>query len=99
MAVSRRSSGGNGGDLIIGARGELASSREVTLVGMVSDMCEEDGKGADVSMTESRALRTDNIERVSITSRSNDIEYVVGLALAGGTSLRIGGGCLKYVAA
>ena len=99
MAVSRRSSGGNGGELIIGAKGELASSGEVTLVGMVSEMCEEDGKGADVSMTESRALRTDDIEGVSITSRSNDIECVVGLALAGVTSLRIGGGCLKYVAA
>ena len=52
MAVSRRSSDGNGGELIIGAKGELASSGEVTLVGMVSEMCEEDGKGADVSMTE-----------------------------------------------
>ena len=99
MAVSRRSSGGNGGELIIGAKGELASCGEVTLVGMVSEMCEEDGKGVDVSMTKSRALRTDNIEGVSITSRSNDIEFVVGLALAGVTSLKIGGGCLKYVAA
>ena len=80
-------------------KGELASSGEVTLVGMVSEMCEEDGKGVDVSMTESRAaLKTDNDEGVSITSRSNDIEFVVGLALAG-TSLRIGGGCLTYVAA
>ena len=69
------------------------------LVGMVSEMCEEDGKCVDVSMTESRDLRTDNDEGVSITSRSNDIEFVVGLALAGVTSFRIGGGCLKYVAA
>jgi len=93
--VSRRSSGGNGGELIIGAKSALASSGEVTLVGMVSEMCEEDGKGVDVSMTESRALRTHNIEGDSITSRSNDIEGVVGLALAG----EIGGGCLKYVPA
>jgi len=98
LAVSRRSSGGNGGELIIGAKGALASSGEVTLVGMVSEMCEEDGEGVDVSMTESRALRTDNIEGVSITSRSNDLECVVALALAGVTSLRIGGGYLKYVA-
>ena len=97
--VSRRSSGGNRGELIIGAKGKLASSGEVTLVGMVNEMCEEDGKGVDVSMTESRALRTDNIEGVSITSHSNDIECVVGLASAGVTSLRIGGGRLKYVAA
>jgi len=62
LAVSRRSSSGNGGELIIGAKGELASSGEVTLVGMVSEMCEEDRKGVDVSMTESRALRTDNDE-------------------------------------
>ena len=89
----------NGGEFIIGAKGELASSGEVTLVRIVSEMYEEDGKGVDVSMSESRALRTDNIEGVSITSRSNDIECVVGLALAGVTSLRIGGGCLKYVAA
>jgi len=61
----------------------------------VSEMCEEDGKGVDVSMTESRALRTDNDEGVSITSRSNDIEFVVGLAWAGVTSLRIGGGGLE----
>jgi len=53
---------------------------------MVSEMCEEDEKGMDVSMTENRALRTDNDEGVSITSRSNDIEFVVGLALAGVTS-------------
>jgi len=66
---------------------------------MVSEMCEEEGKGVDVSMTESRALRTDNIEGVSIISRSNDIECVVGLALAEVISLRIGGGCLKYAAA
>jgi len=66
---------------------------------MVNKMCEEDGKGVDVSMTESRDLRMDNDEGVSITSRSNDIEFVVGLALAGMTSLRIGGGCLEYVAA
>ena len=85
--------------MIIGAKGELASAGEVTLVGVVNGMCEEDGNGVDVSMAESRALRMDNIEGVSITSRSNDIECVVGFALAGETSLRIGGGCLKYVAA
>ena len=97
--VSRRSSGGNGGELIIGAKEELASSGEATLVGVVSEMCEEHGRGVDVSMSESRALSTDNDEGVSITSRSDDVECVVGLALAGGTSLRICGGCLKYVAA
>jgi len=69
--------------MIIDVKGALASSGEVTLVGMVSEMCEQDGKGVDVSMTESRALRTDNIEGVSITSRNDDIEFVVGLALAG----------------
>lgn len=97
--VSRSSSGGNGGELIIGAKGELASSGEVAFVRMVSEMCEEDGKGVDVSMTESRVLRMDNDEGVSTTSRSNDFECVVGLALAGVTSLRVGGGCLRYVAA
>jgi len=88
LVVSRRSSNGNGGELIIGAKGKLVSSGEVTLIGMVSEMCEEDVKGVDVSMTESIALRTDNDEEVSITSRSNDIECVVGLALAGVSSLR-----------
>jgi hypothetical protein len=59
LVVSRSSSGGNDGEWIIGAKGELASS-ELELVSMVSEMGGEDRKGVDVLTTEGRASKMGN---------------------------------------
>ena len=79
----------------MGAKGELASSWELGSVRMVSEMVGDDGKGIDVSITESKDCTTDNSGGMSMRS---SMEYTMQV-LAGALKGRTGKGCLIYLAA